>query len=144
MHIQFPYLLYTYTRVRAALSRPTRPSAAPSPSPGVGAKALPQVSAGDFALNLGSGQGRGCGKAEIYLLWLSCCLAHSSGSSPQFHQKFTRSSAEFHRNFTRISNWSTLTKRITTTRPSHSSGRGMLLVWCPWVLPSKMKTSGNL
>ena len=49
-----------------------------------------------------------CGKAELWLVWVSCCLTCTSRISP-----------EVHRNFVRVSNCSTLNKGITTTQPSH-------------------------
>ena len=77
----------------------------------------------------------------MFLLWVSCCLARSTGISPELHRNLTRISPEFHRNFliihrnftrihrnltrihqnfTGIPNWSTLKRGITTTRPSHT------------------------
>ena len=43
-----------------------------------------------------------CGKAEFWLLWVSCCLTRSSTISPEF-QTFTGISSEVHQNFIGIS-----------------------------------------
>ena len=51
-----------------------------------------------------------------YVLWVYRCLTRPSRFSPEFHQN----SPESHQNFAGISNWSTLKKGLTTTRPSHA------------------------
>ena len=63
-----------------------------------------------------------CGKADVFVLWVSCCLARS-----------TRTSPEFHRNFARISTRSTFKKGITATQPSHRE----LLAYADWPHPPR-------
>ena len=71
-----------------------------------------------------------CGKAELYFVVGFLCfntlfqnvaiiLPEFHQRSPEFHQMFTR----IHQMFARISNWSTLKKGISTTRPSHTKVR---------------------
>ena len=56
-------------------------------------------------------RGKTVGRLSYVFVCVPCCLA-------RFAKVFIRFSSDVHRNFFKISNWSTLKKGITTTRPS--------------------------
>ena len=72
--------------------------------------------------------------------FVSMLFQNFNGISPEFHRnvtgsslEFTGISLEFHQNFVGVSNWSTLNKGITTTRPSRAGRVPFLLGACEWL-----------